>query len=115
VDIQADFYWKFVNEGVNGWLINRGAPNWGTQPNSGKDWHTATVEWMAHRGITPKNEGETVEQVAWNIMRAKARDGQEARPFFTDVVNQKLISYLQEPIERVIGRAIEIRIVEPWR
>lgn len=115
VAIQADFYWKFVQYGVNGYMIQRGAPTWGKQPSTGVSWHESTVKWMADRGITPRNKGETIDQVAWAIMRAKVRDGQKARPFFTDVVNEKTIAYLRKPIEKLLKRSIEIRITEPWQ
>lgn len=115
VAVQADFYWKFVQYGVNGYLINRGAPAWGKQPSSGKEWHESTIEWIQHRGIKPKEKDVTIEQLAWIMMRGKVRDGQSPRPFFTDVVNEKAIALLRAPIERFLKRTIEIRILEPWQ
>ena len=37
VGIEMDFYWKFVNYGVNGTEVSHGSPNWGsvqTMPGS---------------------------------------------------------------------------------
>ena len=49
------------------------------------------------------------------IMKKVIRDGQAPRPFFDDVINDVLTQRLKEPIEKVMGRAIELKIVKPWQ
>jgi len=39
IGIKADFYWKFVNYGVNGTEVNHGSPSWGKQQPSEKSFH----------------------------------------------------------------------------
>ncbi len=115
VAISADFYWKFVNYGVNGSEVNHGAPAWGTQPPQDKSFHQSILDWIPFRSIALPEQFSSFDDFAWAIMANKKKNGEAPRPFFTDVVNQKLISYLQEPIERVIGEAIKVRILEPWQ
>jgi hypothetical protein len=43
------------------------------------------------------------------------KKGKEPRPFFTDVVNERLVDVLKKPIEKLLKRSIEIIIVEPWQ
>ena len=112
---EADFYWKFVNYGVNGTEVSRGAPNWGSQPPRDKSFHTSIKDWVRNRGITLPENFSNYDSFAWAIMKNIEKKGQEKRPFFTDVVNEKLYDALAEPISTLIGRAITINIVEPWQ
>jgi len=115
VEIGAPFYGKFVNYGVNGSLVNRGAPNWGAQPQGAFSMSQSLSQWERARGIKYVNgvynwtskskvEGMTMQQ-----------RGQKARPFFSDVVNDALTRELEEAITILIGRAITIKIIEPWQ
>lgn len=115
VGISMDFYWKYVNYGVNGTEVNRGAPNWGGGPQQSKTFLQAVKEWIPQRGLTLPDGFTDYNSFAWAIMVNKRKKGQEARPFFTDVINENLVQVLKKPIENVLGRAVEISIVEPWQ
>lgn len=115
VPIEADFYWKFVNYGVNGSEVNHGAPSWGTQPPQEKTFHQAILEWIPTTGSTLPAGFEDYDSWAGAIQSSIVKKGKAARPFFTDVVNDKLVEYLREPISNLLGRSIEIAIVEPWQ
>ena len=115
IEIEADFYWKFVNYGVNGSKINHGAPAWGSQPPQEKSFHQAIMEWIPTTGTTLPDGFSSYESWASAIQTNIIKNGKEARPFFTDIVNEKLVDYLREPISSVLGRSIEISIVEPWQ
>jgi hypothetical protein len=118
VSIQAPFYWKFVNFGVNGTLINRGAPNWGKQEGEDSSWQAFEKEisdWIVNRGITKPAQFDTYKSFNYVIRKNKREKGQIARPFFSDVVNEALIQELQIPITKLMKRAITIKIIEPWQ
>lgn len=115
IGITADFYWKFVNYGVNGTEINRGAPNWGSVASSGQSFKESITEWRTAKGITLPPSFSSYDSFDFAIMRSIQKNGKEARPFFTDVVNEKLVDVLKKPIEKLLKRSIEIIIVEPWQ
>ena len=117
VEIEAPFYWKFVNYGVNGSLVNRGAPNWGTQSGGGgwKEFEKEISSWIRSRGITLPSQFSSYESFNYVIRKSIREKGKQARPFFSDVVNDALIRELSEPISILMGRAIEIKITEPWQ
>jgi hypothetical protein len=114
VSITAPFYWKFVNYGVNGTEVNRGAPNWGQQQND-RSFHSSIMDWTRNRGISLPEQFDSYDQFAWAIMGSIKKKGIEKRPFFTDVVNESLYDALSEPISTLIGKAIKINIIEPWQ
>lgn len=115
VAISAEFYWKYVNYGVNGTEINHGAPAWGPAPSGEQSFSQAIREWIPQRGLQLPPEFSSFEQFTYAIMTNIRKFGKEARPFFQDVVNERLVEELREPITNVIGRAIEISIVSPWQ
>lgn len=114
VGISAEFYWKYVNYGVNGTKFNRGAPTWGKAPSGTEPFKLAVQGWIRDRGITPKPK-QTYKQLTFMIMKGIREKGQEARPFFTEVVNKELIAYLSKSISAVYKEAIRIEISEPWQ
>jgi len=115
VHITAPFYWKFINEGVNGTEVSRGAPSWGQQPPQDRSFHVSIMDWVRNKGITLPEQFGTYDSFAWAIMKNIKKKGQEKRPFYTDVVNEKLFDALSEPISTLIGRAITVKIIEPYK
>ena len=114
VAISAEFYWKYVNFGVNGTLVNRGAPTWGAAPKGTVSFKDAILGWIKDRGIKAR-PGQTYEDMARAIMKGVREKGVAPRPFFTDVVNEELKKYLTKSITAVFKEAIRIEIVEPWQ
>lgn len=115
IGIQAEDYWKFINYGVNGEKINRGAPNWGTQRNNGKSFHQNILEWIPKRGLMKPDKFDTYESFAWAIRRSIIDNGKEARPFYSAVINEKLVNFMRPQVEELLGRAITINIVNKWQ
>jgi hypothetical protein len=115
VQISMEYYWKFVNYGVNGTERSHGAPAWGPQPQGAKSFKQAILEWIPKRGVSLPSQFSTYDQFAYAIMTNVRKYGKEPRPFFEDVVNPALTQALRGPIETLLGRAIELRIVAPWQ
>lgn len=115
VGISAEFYWKYVNYGVNGTEINHGAPSWGPAPSGTKSFKQAIQEWIPQRGLQLPPNFDSFEAFTYAIMTNIRKHGQAPRPFFEDVVNERLVEEIREPVTNVIGRAIEISIVSPWQ
>jgi hypothetical protein len=73
---------------------------------------------MFHRGIQPDgrpNGAKTVEELNYLIRKHIVEQGKEPRPFVSDVLNENIVTLFREPIERLLGRAIELNIVTPWQ
>lgn len=115
VGITAEFYWKYINYGVNGTEVNHGAPEWGKAPQGVKSFKQAILEWIPQRGVMLPQEFRTFDSFAYAIMTNIRKKGKAPRPFFEDVVNNSLVAKLQEPISNVLGRAIIVNIVSPWQ
>jgi hypothetical protein len=114
IGVTANFYWKYVNYGVNGTKVNRGAPTWGAPPSGTPSFKQAILGWIRDKGITAR-PGQTYDQMAFAIMKGIKENGMEARPFFTDVVNAELKKYLSKSISEVMKKAIIIEITDPWQ
>lgn len=115
ISIDAAFYWKFVNYGVNGTEVNHGAPAWGKQPAQEKSFHKAILDWIPTTGTTLPEQFTSYDSWAWAIQESIKKHGKAKRPFFTDVVNEALIEQIREPISNLLGRAITVNIIEPWQ
>lgn len=115
VGIKADFYWKFVNYGVNGTETQYGAPSWGAQPAQDVSFHQSILNWIPTTGSTLPDGFASYDSWAWAIQTNIKKHGQKPRPFYTDVVNEQLVDYLAKPISELLGKAITINIVDPWQ
>lgn len=114
IGVEADFYWKYINYGVNGTNVNHGAPSWGSAPSS-KSFEASIDEWIRNRGITLPSSFSSYESFNYVIRRSIKEKGKKPRPFFSDVINQELTKELKAPIEKLLGRAITIVIKEGWQ
>lgn len=114
VSMGKAFYWKYVNYGVNGQKVNRGAPTWGPAPKGTYSFKDAIKGWIKDKGLQAR-PGQTYDQMAYAIMRSLRDKGMKARPFFTDVVNKDLKEFLTKSIAEVYGQALIIEIRDPWQ
>jgi hypothetical protein len=115
VGVTMDFYWKYVNYGVNGSVVNRGAPSWGPAPASSVSMTAALKNWEGHRGITyTDGKSNWVSKSRVEGLGLTER-GQIARPFFEDVINDQLINVLKKPIQKLLGKSIKLNIISPWQ
>lgn len=112
LEMSAEFYWKYVNYGVNGTAVNHGAPTWGSAPSSTGTFKDNILKWIQDRGIKA-NPGQTYDQMAFLIMAKIKRDGIKPRPFFTEVVNKELETYLNKSVASVFKKALTIEIKTP--
>jgi hypothetical protein len=115
IGLSADFYWKFVNYGVNGTEVQHGAPSWGRQPPGEVSFHKSIMDWTMDRGITMPAQFDTYDSFAWAVMANVRKKGKQARPFFTNVVNETLTTKIQGELSAFFKEAITVNIVEPWQ
>ena len=115
VNFSMNFYWKYINYGVNGRKRNVGAPRWGKAPSGDKSFLKAIQEWIPQRGLMKPSRFKTYDEFAKAIMFSVINKGKEARPFVQDVINPQLVKELSEPISKLIGKAITVNIVNQWQ
>lgn len=115
IGISAEFYWKYVNYGVNGEETNHGSPTWGSAPAGEQSFFQAIQQWIPQRGLQLPPQFNTFEEFTFAIMTNIRKHGQSPRPFFEDVVNPQIADTLRVPIEELVGRSIEIVIASPWQ
>ena len=115
VNISMDFYWKYINYGVNGTEQNNNAPSWGASPSQTLSFHDSILAWKSDRGITLPSNFEDYDQFAWAIVSSVIRKGKKPRPFYDDVINEKLVKVLEAPIRKLLGKSIKLTIVATWQ
>ena len=115
VSIEMDFYWKFVNYGVNGTEVSHGSPSWGKAPSSDYSFHDSIKNWVAQKGIGLPESFKTFDSFAWAIQNSVVKKGQKPKPFFEDVINEKLVNVLKAPIQKLLGKSIKLNIISPWQ
>jgi hypothetical protein len=113
VGVEASAYWKFINFGVNGSVVNHGAPTWGQQPSSGQTFKAAISGWVRDRGIQKPEKFKTYDDFVFAIMRNIKLKGKKPRPFVTDVINDKLKAELSKAISEIYKKAIVINVLQP--
>ena len=113
IDVTAPFYWKYINYGVNGIKVNRGAPTHGKAPKGNMTFYESIRKWIYDKGITPNEEGVTREQLAGMIVNHVRMTGIEATHFADKVLNKEKKDYMKESISNLIGQSIKLVIKKP--
>ena len=115
VNISMDFYWKYINYGVNGTEQNNNAPSWGSAPSQTLSFHDSILAWKSDRGITLPSNFDDYDSFAWAIQTNIKKYGKKPRPFYDDVINEKLVKVLEAPIRKLLGESIKLTIVASWQ
>ena len=105
-------HWKYINYGVNGTKVNRGAPTHGKAPKGNLSFYDAIYKWIGDKGIVP-NEGMTREQLAGAIVNSVRLKGIEATHFFDKVLTEQRVDEMSQKVSDLVGAAIRIVIKKP--
>jgi len=111
IEVTAPFYWKYINYGVNGIQINRGAPYHGKAPKTGLSFYDSVYKWIGDKGIV--GDGVTREQLAGMIVNSVRMKGIEATHFYDKVVTPQRKKEMSISISMLIGEAIKQVIKKP--
>lgn len=113
VQVEANDYWDFVNSGVDGTKIKRGAP----YSYDGKQPPVTTIrQWMYDRSITtreyidktgakqiqPLTTEEERNALAFGIARSIKIKGVEANPFMDIAFSDEAVEDLTERLKQVL-------------
>ena len=78
-------------------------------------FHDSILAWKSDRGITLPSSFKDYDEFAWAIVHSVIRKGKEPRPFYDDVINEKLVKVLEAPIKKLLGESIKLTIIAPWQ
>jgi hypothetical protein len=106
-------HWKYINYGVNGIKVNRGAPTHGKAPKGDLSFYEAIYKWIGDKGIVPKDKGITGEQLAGMIVNSVRMKGIEATHFFDKVLTEQRVDEMSQRVSDLVGAAIRIVIKKP--
>lgn len=106
-------HWKYINYGVNGIKVNRGAPTHGRAPKGDLSFYEAIYKWIGDKGIVPKEDGITREQLAGMIVNSVRMKGIEATHFFDKVLTEQRIDEMSKRVSDLAGQAIRTIIKKP--
>ena len=106
-------HWKYINYGVNGIKVNRGAPTHGKAPKGDLSFYDAIYKWIGDKGIVPKDKGITREQLAGMIVNSVRMKGIEATHFFDKVLTEQRVDEMSQRVSDLVGAAIRIVIKKP--
>lgn len=106
-------HWKYINYGVNGIMVNRGAPTHGKAPSSNLTFYQAIYKWIGDKGIVPKEDGITREQLAGMIVNSVRMKGIEATHFFDKVLTEQRVDEMSKRVSDLVGQAIRVVIKKP--
>jgi hypothetical protein len=106
-------HWKYINYGVNGTMVNRGAPTHGRAPKGNLSFYDAIYKWIGDKGIVPKEDGITREQLAGMIVNSVRMKGIEATHFFDKVLTEQRVDEMSQRVSDLVGAAIRTVIKKP--
>lgn len=112
IEVTAPHYWKYLNYGVNGIRVNRGAPDHGSAPKTEQTFYQAIKKWLYDKGIKPP-EGITIEQYAGMIKNSIRMNGIEATHFYEKVVTEQRVKEMSIPIGNLLKQSIITIIKKP--
>ena len=108
VAMEMAYYWKFVEYGVNGVKVNRGAP-FSFRYITPSQRHVAAIrKWAVDKALgIPVEE---IDQAAYNIARTTKIRGIKGRPFLNPVLTDAKMDELVNSIAQVVGKDIALSI-----
>lgn len=106
-------HWKYINYGVNGIKVNRGAPKHGSAPKGNLSFYQAIYKWIGDKGIVPDDKDLTREQLAGMIVNSVRLKGIEATHFFDKVLTPQRVEEMGQRVSDLVGEAIRLVIKKP--
>ena len=107
VEVIAEDYWDFINQGVNGTIGNFGSPYSFRNLGVGMKMHQAFKEFIQLRGIQPREPEMDYDQLAYVLARATKKKGIKATPFMDEGFSEEAIKDLADRLGKTVKRIFE--------
>ena len=118
IQVLANDYWDYVNSGVNGTEVQRGAPyshKIGGVGNKASDFKASIRDWMRFKTITtttyfdksgakkikPLKTEKERDGMAFGIIKKIIKNGQKATPFMDEAFGDEALKDLEKRILKV--------------
>lgn len=107
VHITANDYWKFVEEGVNGWEGNVGSPYTFKEQFPSFKMQKSIQTWMGRNGISDVDE---LEQAALGTAIVVKRWGLKPKHFIRNVLDESFIKEIEKMVSDEMGNIVYLSI-----
>ena len=107
VEVIAEDYWDFINQGVNGTVNKFGSPYSFKNLVVGMKMHQAFKEFIQLRGIQPREPEMDYDQLAYILARATKKKGIRKTPFMDEGFSPEAIKDLAERLGKTVKRIFE--------
>ena len=107
VEVIAEDYWDFINQGVNGTVNKFGSPYSFKNLVVGMKMHQAFKEFIQLRGITPREPEMDYDQLAYILAKATKKKGIKKTPFMDEGFSPEAIKDLAERLGKTVKRIFE--------
>lgn len=107
VEVIAEDYWDFINQGVNGTVNKFGSPYSFKNLVVGMKMHQAFKEFIQLRGIQPREPEMDYDQLAYILAKATKKKGIRKTPFMDEGFSPEAIKDLAERLGKTVKRIFE--------
>ena len=107
VQVIAEDYWDFINQGVNGTVNNFGSPYSFKNLGVSIKMHQAFKEFIQVRGIQPREPEMDYDQLAYVLARSVKKKGIRKTPFMDEGFGEEAIRDLADRLGKTVKRIFE--------
>ena len=107
VQVIAEDYWDFINQGVNGTVNNFGSPYSFRNLGVSIKMHQAFKEFIQVRGIQPREPEMDYDQLAYVLARSVKKKGIRKTPFMDEGFGEEAIKDLADRLGKTVKRIFE--------
>lgn len=107
VEVIAEDYWDFINQGVNGVFNSFGSPYSFKNLGVGEKMKQSFREFIQVNGITPREHEMEYDQLAYILARATKKKGIKATPFMDEGFSPEAFKDLGQRLGKTVKRIFE--------
>ena len=107
IEVIAEDYWDFINQGVNGTINKFGSPYSFENLGVGLKMQQAFKEFIQVRGITPREPEMDYDQLAYILARSVKKKGIKKTPFMDEAFSPEAIKDLADRLGKTVKRIFE--------
>jgi hypothetical protein len=107
VEVIAEDYWDYINQGVNGVFNSFGSPYSFKNLGVGEKMKQSFREFIQVNGITPREPEMEYDQLAYILARATKKKGIKATPFMDEGFSPEAFKDLGQRLGKTVKRIFD--------